>query len=74
MPRFQNLRTGDVVVVSGVNADAKAADPRWVRIEDAGTPRLSDYTVDQLKAYAAEQGVDLAGASKKADIIARLQG
>lgn len=74
MARFQNLRTGDIVSVFGPNADAKEADGRFTRIKDAGPVPLEDYTIKQLQAYASEQGVDLDGASKKANIIARLQG
>jgi hypothetical protein len=33
---------------------------------------LSDMTVVELKAYAAEMGIDLTGASKKDDIISRI--
>lgn len=34
---------------------------------------LADKTVNQLKAYAEEKGIDLGDATKKADIIAAIQ-
>lgn len=34
---------------------------------------LTSMTVPELRAYAAEHGVDLGGATRKADIIAALQ-
>ena len=34
---------------------------------------LGSMTVDELKAYAAEHGIDLTGASKKDDILAAIQ-
>jgi len=37
-----------------------------------GEHPLDGLTVEQLKAHAAEQGIDLDGASKKADIIAAI--
>lgn len=35
------------------------------------TPSM-DWTVDQLAQHAAEQGIDLTGVSKKADIVATI--
>lgn len=37
-----------------------------------GEHPLDGLTVEQLKAHAAEQGIDLDGATKKADIIAAI--
>ena len=34
---------------------------------------VGEMTVDELKAYAAEHGIDLTGASKKDDILAAIQ-
>lgn len=34
---------------------------------------LADMKVDEIKAYAADKGIDLAGATKKADILAKIQ-
>lgn len=36
-------------------------------------PKLSDKTVDELKALAAEREIDLGDATKKADIIAAIE-
>ena len=47
-------------------ADDDPADP------DPAKPD-GDMTVDELKAYAAEHGIDLTGASKKDDILAAIQ-
>jgi hypothetical protein len=41
--------------------------------EAAGEPALADLTVAALKALAAERGVDLGDAAKKADIVAALE-
>lgn len=41
--------------------------------EDSGLRELADHTVVELKAMAAERGVDLGDAIKKADIVAALE-
>lgn len=40
--------------------------------EQSGATDYSKMTVPQLEAYAAEKGIDLEGASRKADIIAKI--
>lgn len=35
---------------------------------------FDSMTVDELKEYAAEAGIDLAGVTKKADILTKLRG
>ena len=47
-------------------ADAPVAPKAPVTPEGEPT---ADWKVDQLKAYAAERGIDLGEASKKADIV-----
>ncbi|WP_027938111.1 hypothetical protein [Anaeroarcus burkinensis] len=42
--------------------------------ETQETTNIDGMTVDQLKAYAAEKGVDLGGATLKADILAAIKG
>lgn len=71
------------VVVEGdeMTVDAKIADSLVERnlatvVGEAETEdehvddELDDMTVDELKEYAVEAGVDLKGVTKKADIIA----
>ena len=40
--------------------------------DNSGATGLDKMTVPQLKAYAAEKGIDLEGASRKDDIIAKI--
>ena len=40
--------------------------------DNSGATDLDKMTVPQLKAYAAEKGIDLEGASRKDDIIAKI--
>ena len=40
--------------------------------DNSGATDLDKMTVPQLEAYAAEKGIDLAGASRKAEIIAKI--
>lgn len=61
--------TGDLAAVAVAE---KWAEP----VEDqkpAEPINLDDMTVDQLKAYAAEKGIDLGDATKKADIRAAIE-
>lgn len=44
-------------------------EPQQDGQEDQQAEPLEEMTVAQLKAYAAEKGIDLNGATKKADII-----
>jgi len=39
---------------------------------DEAKPDLSSMNLDQLRAYAADHGIDLAGATRKDDIIAAI--
>ena len=60
-------------------ANPKALKKITRTVEDADEsgdlpPDLSTLTVDQLKALAAERKVDLGTATKKADILALLEG
>ena len=40
--------------------------------DNSGATDLDKMTVPQLKAYAAEKGIDLEGASRKDDIVAKI--
>lgn len=40
---------------------------------DEGASNLSSLTIPELSAYAAENGIDLGDATKKADIIAAIE-
>lgn len=46
--------------------DAALGDPA---LDDHAAPALDDMTVGELRAYAAEQGVNLDGATRKAEIV-----
>lgn len=69
------IAAGDAVAVgtapAGASADPSVPPPH----EPAGAPsasgaELSTLTVAQLKARAAEAGIELPGSAKKADIVA----
>lgn len=49
--------------------------PSQAALDVTGAPGLPDetWTVPQLRAYAAEQGIDLTGASRKDDVLAAVQ-
>lgn len=49
--------------------------PRQAAVDVTGTPDLPDesWTVVQLRAYAAEQDVDLDGATRKDDVLAAIE-
>lgn len=58
-------------------ADAAVATGYFEYVESEGDDNdapadISKMTVPQLEAYAAEKGIDLAGASRKAEIIAKI--
>lgn len=54
--------------------DAEQAAALQVSTENSSTTvDLSEMTVDQLKAHAAELGIDLGESTKKADILATIQ-
>jgi len=53
-----------------LDPDKKRAAPK---VEVKQEPGLSDMSVAALKEYAEKEGIDLDGASKKADIVAAIQ-
>ncbi|MGM4909127.1 Rho termination factor N-terminal domain-containing protein [Rhizobium sp. 768_B6_N1_8] len=59
--------------IAKINADLDAARNAANQGGEA-TPKLDDMTVDELKAYASDRGIDLASAHKKAEIIAAIEG
>lgn len=59
---------GDYAFAVQLEAIADAAE-RLQRTERS----LEDMTVKQLEVYASENGIDLQGASRKADIIAAIE-
>ncbi|OYO16636.1 hypothetical protein CGZ93_17910 [Enemella dayhoffiae] len=76
MRTFQHVK-GDVIHVEGPVADYYAAHPEWAEVDsaevEAGETSWEDFTVAQLKEYAADSGIDLGGASTKAAIIAKIE-
>lgn len=80
MPRFKN--TGLVPVQTPLGApvapggfceyDGKPV-PGLVEVPAApAAPNLEDLTVDQLRDVAATDGIDLAGATRKGEVIAAI--
>lgn len=59
---------GDYRLATQLEAIAEAAE-RLTHTERT----LDDMTVDQLKKHAADNGIDLEGATRKADIIAAIE-
>lgn len=59
---------GDYRVAVQLEAIAEAAE-RITRTERT----LNDMTVDQLRKHAADNGIDLEGVTRKADIIALIE-
>lgn len=64
--RGKRYLAGDELDVSDAVAE------RWQKRGIARAPDLSDLTVAELKSLAEERGVDLTGASRKAEILERL--
>ena len=60
------LEKGHLTLVEEPTEEAPAATDE--------TTDIDGMTVDQLKAYAAEKGIDLGGATLKADILAAIKG
>lgn len=58
----------DALIASGYFSLIEAAVP-----ETGGEKPLEKMTEKELEAYAAENGIDLAGASKKAEKLAAIQ-
>lgn len=80
MPQMKHPHRDDVAVIPDALEEQYAAKG-WTPVTAAapavevpdGEPSES-WTVAQLEAYAAANGVDLAGASRKADILAAISG
>ena len=51
----------------------KALGHTVVEAEDKKKTNVDEMTVDELKAYAAENNIDLGEATKKADILAAIK-
>lgn len=68
--RYRHVTSGALVSVR----DDKAMGSEW---EDAGAPERSEspdssWKVADLKAYAADNGIDLGDATKKDEIVAAI--
>ena len=72
--------------VDGSSAELKKLYPSLKEKFEAGTiqvaseeeaaeaeTNLADQTIEQLKAYAAEKGIDITGLTKKDDIVAAIE-
>lgn len=72
MPRLRNELTGAVMTVPEVTAARLGA--QWVDADKASRSESPDSTwrVADLKAYAADNGVDLGEATKKDDVLAAI--
>lgn len=71
MPRVLNKRTGLEHPVAEGHWSLR--DPDYERIDEpTGPPALPHLTVPELREYALENGIDLHGATRKADILARI--
>uniref|UniRef100_A0A7C9JFF7 Rho termination factor-like N-terminal domain-containing protein n=1 Tax=Muribaculaceae bacterium Z82 TaxID=2304548 RepID=A0A7C9JFF7_9BACT len=68
MPEVKNY-----IVKASIGGAASAHQPAALAADEPAKA-LGDMTVAELKAYAEEHGVDLAGKSTKADILAAIQG
>lgn len=80
MPQFRNKSTGAVITANGPVAKDYSQRDAWEEVKPAtgkassgSASDLSEMTVADLKSYAEEHNVDLAGASKKDDIVAAIQ-
>lgn len=76
MPRLKSTVTG--VVVSVGDDVAEVLDSEWVDAEAADVVEIPDgdpstaWKIDQLKAYAARNDIDLGEAKKKDEILSAL--
>ncbi len=79
MPRFKN--TGLVPVQTPHGAPVAPGEfctydgeavPGLVEVPEPAANPLDAMSVEQLKDYATEHGIDLAGASRKAEIVAAI--
>lgn len=70
----KNFAEGDVLdgALAQVAVDAGLAEIVSDEANDAVPADVDAMSVEQLKAHASDKGVDLAGATKKADIIAAI--
>lgn len=80
MPQFRNKSTGAVITANGPVAKDYSQRKQWEEVKpatgkasDGSAGDLSDMTVAELKSYADQHHIDLAGASKKDDIVAAIQ-
>ena len=74
MLRYLNTHNGLVVNVPEAKAPRYDRATNMVRLDPDPEPilDLEALTVAQLRAHAQEQGIDLAGAERKAEIIDRI--
>lgn len=51
-------------------------EPAWVRVNEDGSAyrAVGEMTVEELRAYADRNGVDIAGARTKAQLLAAVEG
>lgn len=71
----EDKETADAVVATGYfELVEETADDNTDggKNDESGATDYNKMTVPQLEAYAAEKGIDLAGASRKAEIIAKI--
>jgi hypothetical protein len=69
----EDLLAGGYAVPVGGRAKPVAKTPTKDLAGDGGAVPLDKLTVEQLLAYAAENDIDLGGATKKADLLAAIQ-
>lgn len=65
------VERGLAVVVGEIEEPEKADDENTE--QENADDELAGMTVDELKEYAAEAGIDLKGKTKKADILAAIR-
>lgn len=72
MPRLRNKLTGAVMSVSDSTASRLGGE--WVDVDarDRSESPDSTWKVADLKAYAADNDVDLGDATKKEDVLAAI--
>lgn len=72
MPRLRNALTGAVMAVS--EATATRLGSEWADADAKARTESPDSTwkVADLKAYAADKGIDLEDATKKEDVLAAI--
>ena len=70
----EDKKTADAVVATGYFelVEETADSNNDGGNEQSGATDYNKMTVPQLEAYAAEKGIDLEGASRKAEIIAKI--